>query len=210
MSEDYVQLLPDGAGKKLRTINRANKHDEVVVPVSLDGLAELGTFETLLRFLMQSPLLYAVKDSNRYLFVDVGSALPSSSNRIGVVVPTQRLLATPYTDSTTALAANTVFTGTARDCQISTSSPYDHLGVVQAFSYADVAGTLFVQESPDNTTWVTVERIDAVSIVDTDGSTARFIATVNHKVTLRYVRLVYRNGAAIQTVFRLSSRVIGA
>lgn len=163
----------------------------------------------ILKQLAQNAIFKTRLDSSWYLYVDIGSALPSGTNTLGSVNINQRLLALPYTDTTTVLAANAVYTGTARDTQISSSSPYPHFGIFQIFSYSDQVGTLFVQESPDNVTWVTIMRIDTSPIVDTDGATTRNVAIHTHYATLRYVRVAYRNGAVLQTVFRLSSRVVG-
>jgi hypothetical protein len=134
-------------------------------------------------------------------------ALAAGTNRIGIVVPSARLLATPYTDSTTALGANANFTGTSRDTQISSSSPYDHLAFINAHAVSDQAGTLMIQESPDGSTWVTVRSQATAAVTNPDGSTVQVAIIQQHAVTLRYVRVAYRNGGTAQTSFRLSSRV---
>ena len=141
----------------------------------------------------------------------VNIALPvmisSGNNRIGMVLPTARLLALPYTDSTTALGANASYTGTARDTQLSGSSPYDHLAFINAHAVSDQAGTLMIQESPDGSTWVTVRNQPTQALTNPDGSTVQVALIEQHAVTLRYVRVAYRNGSTAQTSFRLSSRV---
>lgn len=138
--------------------------------------------------------------------VHAGS-LASGTNRIGTVVPRAQLLATPYTDSTTALGANASFTGTSRDTQISSSSPFDHLAYINAHAVSDQSGTLMIQESPDGSTWVTVRNQATAALTNPDGSTVQVASILGHQVTLRYVRVAYRNGATAQTSFRLSSRV---
>ena len=139
--------------------------------------------------------------------VNVASALPTGANRIGIVLSVARLLATPYTDSTTALGANASFIGTARDTQISSSSPYDHHAYINAHAVADQPGTLMIQESPDNSIWVTVKNAPTQQVTNPDGTTVHVAIIERHHVTLRYVRVAYRNGATAQTSFRLSSRV---
>ena len=48
MSEEFVQLGPDGTGKKLRTIKRADeRHEEVNIPLSKDGTIDLKTINDL-------------------------------------------------------------------------------------------------------------------------------------------------------------------
>lgn len=51
VAESHVQIPPDSTGKKLRTILRGDKHEEVHVPMSLDGLTDLTR---ILRALSQS------------------------------------------------------------------------------------------------------------------------------------------------------------
>ncbi|MEM2971506.1 MAG: hypothetical protein QW270_03690 [Candidatus Bathyarchaeia archaeon] len=139
--------------------------------------------------------------------VGFSPALPAGTNRIGIIVPSARLLATPYTDSTTALGANASFTGTSRDTQISSSSPYDHYAFINAHAVSDQAGTLMIQESPDGSTWVTVRNQATQAVTNPDGSTVQVASIQQHAITLRYVRVAYRNGGTAQTSFRLSSRV---
>jgi len=44
MSEDYIQLPPDGTGKKVRAIRRPdNRYEEVTVPFSKDGKVDLAS-----------------------------------------------------------------------------------------------------------------------------------------------------------------------
>jgi len=47
MSESFIQLPSDGTGKKLRSILRADKHEEVLVPLSLDGTIDLKALNDL-------------------------------------------------------------------------------------------------------------------------------------------------------------------
>jgi len=131
----------------------------------------------------------------------------STTHRVGIFLPSARLLATPYTDTTTALGANASYTGTARDTQISGSSPYDYFVYINAHAVSDVSGTLMIQESPDGSTWVTVRNEPTSAVTNPDGTTVQVAAIHMHPVTLRYVRVAYRNGATAQTSFRLSSRV---
>lgn len=76
-------------------------------------------------------------------------------------------------------------------------SPVDSLmetGRIVGSVYADVDGTLYVEQSPDNTNW---DIVDSFSI--TGGSGIGFSV---EKVA-QYARVRYVNGAADQTVFRL-------
>lgn len=120
----------------------------------------------------------------------------------------QRLLAAAYVDTSTPLGANGSFQGTSRDCQQSTSAPYDHYGKYRVISISDQPGSLIIQESSDNSTFYGVRREDAVAVTDYDG-TVRYIASITHESTSRYVKSAYKNGGTAQGLFRIHSRVIG-
>jgi len=50
MAEDYIQLPPDGVGKKVRAIRRPdNRYEEVMVPFSKDGEVDLATLLNTLK-----------------------------------------------------------------------------------------------------------------------------------------------------------------
>jgi hypothetical protein len=175
--------------------------------ISGDGIELKKTLDVIEYLLQVLPRLSV--DPTNYLRVSP-SALIAGTAYIGYVGLVQKPLAAPYADTVTSLGANAVFTGTSRNTQISTSSPYSMYAGIIAASYADVAGTLFIQESTDNSAWRTVARQDAVGIVDTDGATTRYVAQIAWKAAQIYVRVMYRNGAGAQAAFNLSSRIIGA
>ena len=104
---------------------------------------------------------------------------------------------TQFTDSTTALAASAAFTGTTRDI---TTSPRRNRVTVRAF--ADQAGTLFVEQSRDSTTW----RNPATHSVTVAAGETRQL-TVD--IVTRYWRVRYVNGATLQSVFELLSAEFG-
>jgi len=55
MSEDYIQLPPDGTGKKVRAIRRPdNRYEEVMVPYSKDGTVDLKDVYSLLEKLTKA------------------------------------------------------------------------------------------------------------------------------------------------------------
>jgi hypothetical protein len=136
--------------------------------------------------------------------VDVVNALASGTNPIGYVRGTrEKLMASPWTDTTTTLSANTSYTGTSRDRQID-STNYEYYAYFMAEAIADVSGTLIIQESPDGSTWVTVASVATQAVTNPDGTTMQ-VARIIHKCIYRYVRVAYRNGATAQTSFRLAS-----
>lgn len=110
---------------------------------------------------------------------------------------------TAYADTSTALAANAVFNGTARDFTAT-----QRVNEFRASSTSDVAGTLFIEQSSDGTNWNMTHRQDTTSVADADATT-RHIAIINAMVCARYARVRYRNGATPQTVFRLISMQTG-
>lgn len=98
---------------------------------------------------------------------------------------------TTYTDSSTNLAAAASFTGTSRD---GGATPAYNYFVASAFS--DQAGTLKIQKSTDNTTWR-----DALTVSVAAGVPQELTA----KCTARCYRVLYTNGATLQTQFLLTS-----
>jgi hypothetical protein len=98
---------------------------------------------------------------------------------------------TVYTDSSTNLGASATFTGTSRD---GGSTPAYNIFTANAF--ADVAGTLRIEKSTDNTTWRKAAEI-AVGANEGKDLTVR--------CTARYHRVVYVNGAGAQAAFLLTS-----
>ena len=98
---------------------------------------------------------------------------------------------TAYTDSVANLAGAAVFTGTSRDGGV---TPAYNMFVASAVS--DQAGTLKIQKSTDNTNWR-----DAATIAVTANTPVEITA----KCTARYYRVLYTNGATLQTLFSLTS-----
>jgi len=65
MSEDYIQLPPDGTGKKVRAIRRPdNRYEEVMIPYSKDGTVDLKELHALLQALTKA-LASIAKDTIR-------------------------------------------------------------------------------------------------------------------------------------------------
>lgn len=103
---------------------------------------------------------------------------------------------TGYTDSVANLAAGATFTGTAR----ANSNAQFCYFVVNAF--ADVAGTLFIEQSID--TGATYQVVTSASV--TAGSAAQLsVRLTGAFAAATLYRVRYVNGAAAQTLFRLSS-----
>lgn len=100
-----------------------------------------------------------------------------------------------YTDSTTPLGANATFTGTSRDTGATGS-----WGRFRARAYADQPGTLYIDQSRDNSTWRTTDSV-AVG--------AGEVKFLEAPIMARYVRVRYVNGSTAQGAFELISALVG-
>lgn len=103
---------------------------------------------------------------------------------------------TGYTDSTTALAASATFTGTGR---ANSAAQYEFFA---ATAFADQAGTLFIDQSLDTGSTYQPVLSQAVAAGGAANIAVRICGAVS---TATLYRVRYVNGAAAQTVFRLSS-----
>lgn len=105
-----------------------------------------------------------------------------------------------FAESAVALGANGVFTGPWRDSLL-----YNWIG---AWSLADVAGTLNVDESPDSAGVGAVQVTTQAAAAIGAGlpNTGKFLARITaQKVLMRYWRVRYVNGAGAQASFNLQS-----
>ena len=110
---------------------------------------------------------------------------------------------TAFADTAAALGANAVFNGTARDFSVT-----QRTNRFRVASTADQAGTLFVEQSNDGTTWVMTHSAATASVTDAD-AVARRIARIDAEVANRFARVRYRNGATLQAASRLISMQTG-
>lgn len=93
--------------------------------------------------------------------------------------------------STAVLAGGAVFTGTSDDCLL-----YNEIRISVFASHASATDGLSIQQSSDNTNW---DITDTYTIAATTGK------TYSVPRQARYIRVVYTNGATLQTSFRLST-----
>lgn len=147
---------------------------------------------------------------NQLKVVQIQPALVAGTANIGVIGSLQKLLANPYTDTSANLAASAVYTGASRDLQIGTTAPYYYYGGFSILTVSDKTGTLFVEESQDNTNWYCVYSVNTSIITDDVGGTKN-VASMDYKPTARYIRLKYKNTHATDatTSLLVTSRVIG-
>lgn len=101
-----------------------------------------------------------------------------------------------YNDNTTAQAASATVTGTARDVGVAAAAVHRY-SAFNAMAFADVAGTMRIECSNDNTTWRRATADTAVA--------ANAVVYLSVPVMTRYYRVVFVNGAAAQTAFMLNT-----
>lgn len=154
-------------------------------PVYLQGAELMGT---------HSPAPVQVTNT-----VTTSTALLASTVRIGQLLTAGAW----FDDSSTPLAGAATFTGTSRDVTVSATgnswtaaTPQET--VVSAES--DVAGTLWIETSRDNTNWRRVKSVATVAI--TGGG---FAAEIIHRPSWRYLRVGYTNGAGAQARFTIGT-----
>lgn len=127
----------------------------------------------------------------------IGTSLAGGSATIGNVSVTGTVNTTVgYTDSTTSLAASGTFTGAGR------ASAATQYCFFNATAFADVAGTLFVDQSLD--TGATYQPV-ASAAVAANGAQQLSVRLTGAFGSATLYRVRYVNGAAAQGVFRLSS-----
>lgn len=101
------------------------------------------------------------------------------------------------TDSTSPLGANATFTGSSRD---TTASGIGQYKAFRTMVFADQPGTLYIEQSRDNTTWRVIKQVSV---------SANTVVTDETPIYLRYVRVRYVNGATAQTAFELNTALVG-
>ena len=97
----------------------------------------------------------------------------------------QAQLRTLHASTTTALAASASWTSASEEVLT--------FGRITGTVFADVAGTLYVEQSPDNTNW---------DVVDSWSVSAGAGLGFSVELVGRYVRIRFTNGATAQTTFR--------
>lgn len=118
------------------------------------------------------------------------SPTPAGDNTVGRVKITGSVVST-VNSTAVALAAAGVFTGTSEDV-----SQYASVTVQLISNVASATDGLSMQQSPDGTNW---DNIDAYSIPAAIGKNFGIHVSAN------FFRVVYTNGATLQTSFRLQT-----
>ncbi|RWM90021.1 MAG: hypothetical protein EOR84_22695 [Mesorhizobium sp.] len=101
-----------------------------------------------------------------------------------------------YNESVAAQAAAATLTGTTRDTAVAAGT-VQRYGAFNAFAFADQPGTMRIEVSNDNATWRRATVDTAVA--------ANTPVLLKIPVMTRYHRVVYVNGATLQTAFMLNT-----
>jgi len=107
MSEEFIQLPPDGTGKKVRAIRRPDdRYEEVMIPYSKDGTIDLKELHTLLDNI--KAVLTAIKDTDGIKKIqDAIDILDRSGRLLGVVDVTYVVDVSKYLSPTSLSAGGT-------------------------------------------------------------------------------------------------------
>jgi len=95
-------------------------------------------------------------------------------------------------ETTTPLGANAEYVGQSHDRSLRTQAWF------HAMAFADVDGTIYIDQSHDGTNW---DYSESASLTGGAG------AKQSSRVVAGYIRIRYVNGVAAQTVFRFGRRV---
>lgn len=109
-------------------------------------------------------------------------------------LPTNDFVRTTWVSTTTPLGISGVFT----------SSTIDTLVAKRLVGYvtSDAAGTLHQEISDNNSVWIRPGGAKSIALA------ANTVVEFDFVLTTRYTRLVYVNGAAPQTAFRLNAATL--
>lgn len=176
-----------------------NGHGHLIVEQSTDGV----TFRETNRNAVPSDGQYYTFDlawNMRYIRVKFlnGSVTQTAfflqSYGVRVDGSTDSHISPTFIHSTTALAASATFTGVTLDT--GAANGYDNH---RALAYADQAGTLYLEQSRDNSTWRTTT---------TQAVSAGTAIVIQENIVSRYVRVRFVNGATAQANFELQSTLV--
>lgn len=130
-------------------------------------------------------------DAGTVLAGSDGDYVPFTTDATGAMRVDLNGIISTNNSTTGTLAGGGVFTGTSDD-----ALNYNEIRVSVIASHASAADGLSLQQSSDNTNW---DITDVYSIPATTGK------TYSVPRQARYVRVVYTNGATIQTSFRMQT-----
>ena len=119
--------------------------------------------------------------------------LGAGSNLAGSVFNADNIF---WNESVTALAISATVTGVSRDTGVAQATAHRY-AAFNTFAFADQAGTMRIEVSADNVTWRRASADVAVA-----ANTPVFLSV---PVAARYHRVVFVNGATLQTAFMLNS-----
>lgn len=123
-----------------------------------------------------------------------GAQVTATQAISGTVTATLAASTAVYADTTTVLAGNAIYTGTARDA--AATPGYQRFIAFVTASHDSAANGLEIQASADNTTWFTIKS---------QSYTANSLVLIEAPIITRYIRIRFTNGTTLQTTFRINS-----
>lgn len=105
-----------------------------------------------------------------------------------------------YTDTTTNLASNALYTGTTRDSGSTTVNPWTRFRVIVGHQASNTHGHLIIEQSADNVTWRETHRRP----IPSDG----MYRTYDFPYLQRYIRVKFQNGATAQSLMYVGTMLI--
>lgn len=136
--------------------------------------------------------MWAVRNDNGTVFAGSdGDYIPFATDATGALRVDLNGTVSTNNSTTVALAGNAAFTGTSED-----ALNYNEIRISVIASHASAADGLSIQQSEDNTNW------DFTDVYTIPAATGK---TYSVPRQARYFRIVYTNGATLQTSFRLQT-----
>lgn len=154
------------------------------VPVPSDGLYRIFEFPVVLRY---ARVKFYNGATNQTAFFLASEAVKFDGR-------TEDMKIINFQNTTTALTGGSSFTGVTLNLG---ANPL--ISLHRAVVFADQAGTLYLEQSRDGSTWRTTT---------TQAITASTATIVEEKIVCQYVRVRYVNGATGQGTFELNSSLL--
>lgn len=135
--------------------------------------------------------------------IATNTVLASSSSPIGMVNQTGVM----WLESSTVLAANATFTGTARSTGITSGTNYAsnaiHAGQIVAYARSDQTGTLILEGGWEAGAMHAIREVTTAQ----NGTGTDFTAEIAIPVATRQYKVLYKNGATLQTRFEVNLKL---
>lgn len=130
----------------------------------------------------------------------INSNAPASGGATSAKQDTGNTKTSFFADTTTALGSLATYTGTSHSAILNTgTSSYTMFG---ASFYADQAGTAYIDESTDGSTWF---EVASVSVTAGSGALSGPSFGLNARIRSGYYRVRFVNGSVAESTLRITS-----